>query len=79
MVNNNISLIFQIDVVNNDNTADSIQSILAAFNDYAVVFKVGCVIGGQQHFFYHRNIWMESIIILRDTNHRVSLIILAYL
>ena len=51
-----------------------------AFNDYAVVFRVGCVIGEQQHFlFYHRNIRMESVIIQRDTNHRVSLIILAYL
>ena len=51
MVYNNISLIFQIDVVNNNNTAGSIQSILVAFNDYAMVFKVGCVIGEQQHFF----------------------------
>ena len=51
MVNNNISLIFQIDVVNNNNTANSIQSILVAINDYAVVSKVGCIIGEQQHFF----------------------------
>ena len=46
------------------------------FNDYAVVFRVGCVIGEQQQ---HRKTRMESVIILRDTNHRVSLIFLAYL
>ena len=49
---------------------------LMAINDNALVFKVGCVIGEQQQ---HRKTRMESVIILRDTNHRVSLIFLAYL
>ena len=43
MVNNNISLIFQSGVVNNNNTANSIRSILMAIKGYAVVFKVGCI------------------------------------
>ena len=43
MVNNNFLLIFQIGVVNNNNSANSIRSILMAINGYAVVFKVGCI------------------------------------
>ena len=51
-----------------------------AINGNALVFKIGCVIGEQQHFFfYRRNIRMESVILQRDTNHGVSLIILSYL